>query len=826
MSEKSDKPTQKYVVIGNGFDLNLGLRSSYNQFIEAIQKDFQLRTPKEIYEFNSLFIQSFDGERLNWSDFETVFENQVLEINQQEFMKEDEARRQFLIQKLNNDLKNLETYFHDYLSEDYENWKNKKLSKQSTLNPLYREIFQDSKIITFNYTDSVRDVLEKDRIFNEQNFYQLHGRLADNNIVFGAGFSGTSKVEHLSISGSMDNDKLIRTKHNHLLVEARMKYFSDLNLSKAINNENIDLFILGHSIAGSDLAFLSELFELSTRIYIFYFNEDYLPKLHSISRNLGKHIAEKVLLVPFFDVLIENREEYLLIGDSFTSNNNDSSLAVLNAQHLQKFVDFSVLDIDIFKSIYVKKDFLVSKLISNIFIDSQMELKIFQEILNLSSKKVAEEDSFQVRFENIRYVRGDMDDEEIKEILETPIDTLFVDERFERIIQATDTLEIKYCEFELSSLIKLISNRSFKRIIIAENTIYCKNIKKWDFSELSKIESIKIFNNQFICDSDDIKFTSELRESKKLRQMVLSKNDNVIYSESIYQFSSLAKIVVLPYPILRSDESTSIKFQNASIVKLNGDENNSVPLTGIRFGENIERLELENIPFIWEKEIDGQIKEEPQPLTNLFHQRILPHLKFLSFDTCSVSIEDYEGNPLGLFIDFLKNKTIFSFDRQEYSYSKIWFPDVIEEHETSRPEPEEMMKSSTNVGGSLDKINEVQEDSSENRLIDTMENPHVRETNTSEEPSTKSIVITDEIKQRILLFAQEYAVSEDKLCGYLEHLGSPDILLEPFKKDVIQTADFSSYVDSDGSPLRKLKAKPKLEEALDAFVKRLQEENR
>lgn len=107
-----------------------------------------------------------------------------------------------------------------------------------------------------------------------------------------------------------------------------------------------------------------------------------------------------------------------------------------------------------------------------------------------------------------------------------------------------------------------------------------------------------------------------------------------------------------------------------------------------------------------------------------------------------------------------------------------------------------------------------------------MENPHVRETNTREEPSTKSIVIKgDEIKERISEFAKKYAVSEDKLCGYLEHLGSPDILLEPFKKDVIQTADFSSYVDSDGSPLRKFRAKLELEKALDAFVKRLQEEN-
>lgn len=120
-----------------------------------------------------------------------------------------------------------------------------------------------------------------------------------------------------------------------------------------------------------------------------------------------------------------------------------------------------------------------------------MELKIFQEILNLSPKKVAEEDSFQVRFENIRYVRGDMDDEEIKEILETPIDTLFADERFERIIQATDTLEIKYCEFELSSLIKLISNRSFKRIIIAENKIYCKNIKNGTFLSYQRLSLLK-----------------------------------------------------------------------------------------------------------------------------------------------------------------------------------------------------------------------------------------------------------------------------------------------------------------------------------------------
>ncbi|WP_285015706.1 AbiH family protein, partial [Lactococcus garvieae] len=67
------------VIIGNGFDLSLGIKSSYTDFLNYLLSSHNLRTTEEIYSFNKLFVQNFDGKCPNWCDFETIFEKQIIE---------------------------------------------------------------------------------------------------------------------------------------------------------------------------------------------------------------------------------------------------------------------------------------------------------------------------------------------------------------------------------------------------------------------------------------------------------------------------------------------------------------------------------------------------------------------------------------------------------------------------------------------------------------------------------------------------------------------------------------------------------------------------
>lgn len=790
MSEKSDRPTQKYVVIGNGFDLNLGLRSSYNQFIEAIQKDFQLRTPKEIYEFNSLFIQSFDGERLNWSDFETVFENQVLEINQQKFLKEDEARRKFLIQKLNNDLENLENDFYQYLSEIYEQWEKQYLQqhvkdKKRLLNPLYKKIFESARVLSFNYTDSVAKIIQREYIENCE-LYQLHGRIKDNNILFGGGFSGTDKVEQISIDGSMDNDKLIRTKKNRILVDTREKYQKELE--SLDDKVSIEVFVLGHSVDGSDLSFLSELFGRASKIYLFYFGEDYLPKLQSVSKKLGKNIAEKIFLVPFFDVLVSREgtpSNYIKMTADLTQQVEkvDTKRDVLvDTTQLQKLFDFSIPSGDIFSDIIVNANgFLFDKL-PNLNISHKAELETLLILLqSISVDRVSVQDKWRIRLENIR-----CEYDENGNKTDDPLDNLFTQDIFQNGLHSVESITISNCEFTLDSFLSFLSKTSVSRLILNNNVIHMEKSQEWDLAVLSESVSIQIFDNQFR--SSIRLFAGEnIKTSDFLRQISIYSNENVSYDFSIYHFARLAKSIHLHYPMDRVFDLGEVKFSKLENAILLGD-GDSEPFQNIRFNDTIERVELENIPYTQSSELEsGREVDVAQPLSNLFTSKVLPNLKHLSFSNCGVIPYNYMEEPIDIHVNFFNDSKPVEilFDGVAHTYENLLFR------------------------GGLGGV-----------VSSNIEAPIKSE----EVISTKVIKITPEIEKRIASFSNEFSVSEELLSDYIQNLGKPDKLLEPFRKRIIQETDYASYADEEGIPLKPFQAKQKLGKKLECFIKELQGE--
>ncbi|MGF0471623.1 AbiH family protein [Lysinibacillus fusiformis] len=338
--------SKNIVIVGNGFDMSLGLKSSYQNFIEYIKSRKGFVKDYELYNYNRLFLKKYENFQLNWSDFESLYEETVRKINNRS-QKNEEPQDIFDIASVNDSIKRLEEDFHEYLTDEYPKWIEQKTIqignsdfKEFTedVNPFFEKMIKDKNtyFINFNYTNTIEDLCEsvlydpgnisqsrlkvkeaKERVFH------IHGSLEEENILFGGGFTDTEDIDKIHYSQSLINDKLFRIKENDSLNLTRKKIMSTIDLkSKDTHN---DLFIIGHSLQGSDFPFLSKLIQKANKVFIFYYEDDYIFKMEEILKKFGSSIAEKIVLVPFLEILLQDRlivssyKEYQTI-DSFLPN--------------------------------------------------------------------------------------------------------------------------------------------------------------------------------------------------------------------------------------------------------------------------------------------------------------------------------------------------------------------------------------------------------------------------------------------------------------------------------------------------------------------------
>ncbi|NOG28997.1 AbiH family protein [Lysinibacillus fusiformis] len=337
--------SKNIVIVGNGFDMSLGLKSSYQDFIEYIKSRKKFTKDYELYKYNRLFLRKYENFRLNWSDFESLYEETVRKINNRS-QKNEEPQDIFDISSVNDSIKRLEEDFHEYLLEEYSKWiEQKTISvgadyKRFTekVNPFYKKMIKDKNtfFINFNYTNVIEDLCESvlydpERIQQthsemkeaKKRVFHIHGSLEKENILFGGGFTDSEDINKIHYSQSLINDKLFRIKENGILNSTREKIMSTIDLNS--EDKNIDLFIMGHSLQGSDFLFLSKLIQKANRVFIFYYEDDYIFKMEEILRKFGSSVAEKIVLVPFLEILLQDRlivsnyKDYQAI-DSFLPN--------------------------------------------------------------------------------------------------------------------------------------------------------------------------------------------------------------------------------------------------------------------------------------------------------------------------------------------------------------------------------------------------------------------------------------------------------------------------------------------------------------------------
>ncbi len=216
-----DNNYKTVLLVGNGFDLNLGLKTSYSHFLSS--SDF-----KALAQTNNLCIYLENKLKLqHWIDIENELKTYSQSGNDKTFKKEFKE----LCEALSNYLNKLDYSIIDQSSVAY-----KFLHAIANI--------QDILIIDFNYTSSTCILLKEfgwDSSKITRQLIKIHGSIEQNNIIFGVEDKASIKDSHV----------FLRKAYN--------KSFHPIQIESSVRH----LYVFGHSLGETDHSYFNNFFSYS-----------------------------------------------------------------------------------------------------------------------------------------------------------------------------------------------------------------------------------------------------------------------------------------------------------------------------------------------------------------------------------------------------------------------------------------------------------------------------------------------------------------------------------------------------------------------------------
>lgn len=263
----------KLLVIGNGFDLALGLKTSYIDFMEWLMNEHCM-DGTDLYEFLS---NKFKIKR--WVDIENelrIYSNKICNPNLSNLNKEE---KQKISSKFRREHKYLCNILCEYLKiqVNNNNWLETGFKNQSIKQLLSKVNKEPLYVINFNYTDTIKAFM----VNNVVN-HHIHGSLSDGeNIVFGV------------------EDSSILAKENTFLYKSYNPILNVNYLNERFEDAKHILFY-GYSLGQTDHSYFEDFFkEQSTKgcerkiIDFFYYGQEGYDDLFWQLRTLtGKRMAQ------------------------------------------------------------------------------------------------------------------------------------------------------------------------------------------------------------------------------------------------------------------------------------------------------------------------------------------------------------------------------------------------------------------------------------------------------------------------------------------------------------------------------------------------------
>ncbi len=273
------------LIIGNGFDLAHGLKTSYNHFIEYLIEE-QFKSNK----FESAFILGVGIENIQELRNEIMYGNYFIKENFKNiFIRDliwefslkywcDIENKYFELlnttdngtyffkdpKTLNSEFEILKDYLVEYLKEQEKNVK----ALESYKKMIALVDSKETIILNFNYTDTLKKLYSNE--IKESQVIHIHGELSNpkNPIIFGYAANDEESRELID----KGNNEYMRNIKKHLYKRTENE---KLLTNYLYGTESINVTILGHSCGLSDKLILNQILNHKNikSINVFYFEE-------------------------------------------------------------------------------------------------------------------------------------------------------------------------------------------------------------------------------------------------------------------------------------------------------------------------------------------------------------------------------------------------------------------------------------------------------------------------------------------------------------------------------------------------------------------------
>ena len=287
-------------IIGNGFDINLGLETGYQEFYNHY-KDVQNDDPDIIAMKESIE----NGRYSTWSDLEeglgkytkmiqdpgifTKCLNDIKECLSEYVNSQYETRRYDKnLSKIVGDFSHPEHYFDEQVANAFKTF-------CRIHHPAINLAF-DFSIVTLNYTNTIEDLLSNSRGIDYP-ILHIHGQL-DDGIVMGV--SDLEQVSNVAFRGNRDiREEFVKPDYNDACLNARNSSFEDL-----LNSADV-IALFGTSLGPTDRKWWrligKRLLDKSYEIAVLYFPYDQKKdtRRHPNYRLRWTEEYQKVLLKAF-----------------------------------------------------------------------------------------------------------------------------------------------------------------------------------------------------------------------------------------------------------------------------------------------------------------------------------------------------------------------------------------------------------------------------------------------------------------------------------------------------------------------------------------------
>jgi len=343
----------RLIIIGNGFDLAHGIKSSFNDFItdyfcNAINTFYQKNSFNDImleinfkdtyriftqkqepatketvykiihnlnknininFKFHSLLLENVYGQisKLKWVDLETEFFDVLIKTK---ISRDNES-----IKNVNSQLEFLKIHLVKYLYSQEKQFSN--IFDKTQLVECFCEKIYSHEIVTvaldedkapenlyflnFNYTKTIEDYIESCKNIIPSNLNYIHGNLSGlhGNPIFG--FGDEFDKRYVEFEDDKNNDLF-----KHIKSFEYLKTKNYYLLTRFIESNEFQVQIYGHSCGISDRTMLNQIFEhincKSIKIFYYKIDEqrnDFTDKTYEISRHFKDKTMLRKKLIPF-----------------------------------------------------------------------------------------------------------------------------------------------------------------------------------------------------------------------------------------------------------------------------------------------------------------------------------------------------------------------------------------------------------------------------------------------------------------------------------------------------------------------------------------------